>query len=558
MHDLVVRVSGGKILLDHVSFPVPERCLLGVIGPSGAGKSTLLGALTGMPPADTGTVLYDNRDLYRHYAELRYRIGLVPQESVLHTQLTTRRALQYSAELRFPADTSATERDLRTAEVLGELGLSKHANTRIDRLSGGQLKRVNMAQELLTKPSLLFLDEPTSGLDPGLDKSVMEQMQDLAHDGRTVIVVTHSVANLDVCDRLLVMVPGGRIAFYGPPAEGLKYFGQAHWAEVFLLFEREPDRDWAGEFAASPVYEQYMTGPRWKPAPRAGEKRQLPTVPPSRWRSTLRQFTTLTRRCTRVMASDRGYLLFIGLLPVALGLLIRFLESSRGLAGAPGTNGNAITVLLLLVICACLMGTASSFREIVKERRIYVREWATGLSAGAYLSSKLLVLSVISVVQSVILVLIGLVGQPMPRSGSFLTGAPFAELLLGTVVLALASMCVGLLLSALVSTPEKAMPVLVLVTVLQVLLSGAVLSLSGVAGLAQLAWVAPARWGFSAVASTTNLNVINPAAGSITDPLWVHTPASWLRSIGIMIGLAGIFTLLTWIRLRRPIPGRRR
>ena len=108
---------------------------------------------------------------------------------------------------------------------MAELGLTKHARTRADRLSGGQLKRVNVAQELLTKPSLLFLDEPTSGLDPGLDKSVMEQMRDLAHDGRTVVVVTHSVANLDTCDRLLVLVPGGQIAYYGPPGEGLSYFG---------------------------------------------------------------------------------------------------------------------------------------------------------------------------------------------------------------------------------------------------------------------------------------------------------------------------------------------
>ena len=165
-----------------------------------------------MRPATTGTVLYDNRDLYANYNELRYRIGLVPQESVLHTQLTARRALQYSAELRFPADTKADERDGRVDEVMDELGLTRHAQTRADRLSGGQLKRVNVAQELLTKPSLLFLDEPTSGLDPGLDKSVMEQMRDLAHDGRTVIVVTHSVDNLDTCDRLLVLVPGGRIA----------------------------------------------------------------------------------------------------------------------------------------------------------------------------------------------------------------------------------------------------------------------------------------------------------------------------------------------------------
>src|SRR6202034_3575994 len=211
---LTVRISSGKVLLDQVSFPLGERCLLGVIGPSGAGKSTLLGALTGMQPAGEGSVLYDNRDLYKNYAELKHRIGLVPQADIMHTQLTARRALRYAAELRFPRDTSARERNERVDEVIGELGLTKHAQTRASALSGGQRKRVSVALELLTKPSLLFLDEPTSGLDPGLDKSVMEMMARLAHDGRTVIVVTHSVANLDLCDRLLVLVPGGKVAFF--------------------------------------------------------------------------------------------------------------------------------------------------------------------------------------------------------------------------------------------------------------------------------------------------------------------------------------------------------
>jgi ABC-type multidrug transport system ATPase subunit/pSer/pThr/pTyr-binding forkhead associated (FHA) protein len=559
--DLVVKVSGGKILLNHVSFPIPERCLLGVIGPSGAGKSTLLGALTGMRPADTGTVLYDNRDLYRHYAELRHRIGLVPQESVLHMQLTARRALQYSAELRFPADSRRGERNTRVDEVMGELGLTKHANTRADRLSGGQLKRVNVAQELLTKPSLLFLDEPTSGLDPGLDKSVMEQMRDLAHDGRTVIVVTHSVANLDTCDRLLVLVPGGKIAFYGPPAEGISYFGLPGWAEVFQAFERYPDRDWAGEFAASPEYRQYVAGQRPKPAARkapAGQA-QLPAAPPPQHRGSFRQLSTLTRRYVRVIAADRGYLMFMALLPIILGVVIRLVGSKQGLAGLPGSNTNASETLVLLVVCACLAGAASSVRELVKERAIYIRERAAGLSSGAYLASKLMVLGVISVVQSVVIVLLGLVGRPLPPHGAFLTGLPLVELLLGIAVLALASMCLGLLVSALVSTSEKAMPILVLLTMIQVILSGGVVSLVGKMGVSQLAWIAPSRWGFGAVASTANLNVLMPAApGSITDPLWQHTSSTWLRDMGIQAGLAVIFALIAWIRLRRLRPGRRR
>ena len=326
--DLVVTVGGGKVLLDHVTFPIPEKCLLGVIGPSGAGKSTLLGALTGMRPATTGNVLYDNRDLYQNYNELRYRIGLVPQESVLHTQLTARRALQYSAELRFPADTKPPERDGRVDEVMGELGLTRHANTRADRLSGGQLKRVNVAQELLTKPSLLFLDEPTSGLDPGLDKSVMEQMRDLAHDGRTVIVVTHSVDNLDTCDRLLVLVPGGRIAYYGPPEEGLAYFGQARWAEVFQAFERVPGPRLGGRVRRFARLRPVRPGPGPRPS-QVPNSQELAATPPPQRRGAFRQMTTLTRRYVRVIAADRGYLTFMALLPILLGALISQVPDQR-------------------------------------------------------------------------------------------------------------------------------------------------------------------------------------------------------------------------------------
>jgi ABC transport system ATP-binding/permease protein len=547
--DLVVK-AGSKVLLDHVSFPIPEKCLLGVIGPSGAGKSTLLGALTGMRPATTGTVLYDNRDLYQNYNELRYRIGLVPQENVLHTQLTARRALQYSAELRFPADTKPVERDGRVDEVMGELGLTRHASTRADRLSGGQLKRVNVAQELLTKPSLLFLDEPTSGLDPGLDKSVMEQMRDLAHDGRTVIVVTHSVDNLDTCDRLLVLVPGGKIAYYGPPEEGLTYFGQARWAEVFQAFERYPDRDWAAEYAASPAYAQYVLGQRPQPQ-QVPDSQALAAVPPTQPRGAFRQLGTLTRRYVRVIASDRGYLITIGLLPIILGGLIFYVGDDKGLQSPQ----QASTVLLMLVICACLAGAALSVRELVKERAIFVRERAAGLSSGAYLSSKLLVLGVISIVIAFVLVLLGVAPRTMPKSGSFLTSAPLAELLVGIAALTLTSMCLGLLVSALVSTSEKAMPFLVLLTMVQVILSGAI----PVQLTFAITAIAPARWGFGAVASTADLNHITPATpNQLPDALWNHTASQWLTDMAVTIGLGLLFVLLTWIFLRRLGPRRRK
>jgi ABC transport system ATP-binding/permease protein len=561
--ELKVQVQGNKILLDNVSFPIEERFLVGVIGPSGAGKSTLLNALTGMRPADTGTVLYDNRDLYKYYAELRHRIGLVPQKDIMHTQLTPRTALGYAAELRFPSDTRKSERTRRVDEVLTELSLTHRADVRAENLSGGQLKRVNVALELLTRPSLLFLDEPTSGLDPGLDAQVMEQMRDLAHDGRTIIVVTHSVENLNTCDRLLVLVPGGKIAYYGPPQDGLKYFGKGRWADVFRAFDGEPGRDWAGEFRQSKEFARYITNPTTPRPPqphapaRPDYERATPALPPPRRRGRIRQLSTLSRRYLRVIAADRFYLGSIIALPFILGALVRLLAPAQGLSGTPGSNSGAQTMLMVLMIMACLAGVVNAVREVVKERSIYIRERAAGLSAGAYLASKVSVLGVIALLQAVVMTGIGVLGKPLSPSGSFLAGAPLAELILAVAFLEFASTCLGLLVSTMVSSSDKAMQAIVLVTMIQFVFSGGIISLAGRPGLEQVAAIAPARWGMAALASTVNMNVLNPP-GSKPDPLWNHTASAWLLSMGAMLVLSAVYLLVAWWQLNRLSPGRRK
>jgi ABC transport system ATP-binding/permease protein len=552
VQNLTVKIPSGKTLLDHVSFPLGERCLLGVIGPSGAGKSTLLGALTGMKPAGEGSVLYDGRDLYKNYAELKYRIGLVPQEDIMHTQLTARRALRFAAELRFPRDTSSRERNERVDEVIADLGLTTHAKTKAKSLSGGQRKRVSVALELLTKPSLLFLDEPTSGLDPGLDKSVMEMMAGLAHDGRTVIVVTHSVANLDLCDRLLVLVPGGKVAFFGPPRDGLRFFGKPGWAEVFQAFDAEPGRDWAGEFRRSPICAQYVTG-EMAAVPQAPKPSDAAPAP--RKRNYFGQLSTLCRRYLAVIASDRGYLGFLVGAPIVLAALLHVVSSKQGLAGSPGTNGNAEEVLLILAIGACFTGSLNSIREIVKERSIYIRERAAGLSAGAYMWSKLLVLGVLSALQATLMTVIGLVGRPLPPSGSLITGAPLAEIVVAMALLAIVSMTLGLLISSAVSTSEMALPLLFVSVMAQVVFTGGVFPIGGKVGLEQVAWFLPSRWGFGGVASTTNLDVITP--GAKPDPVWKHASGTWLIDIGLLLALGLVYTIITWRRLESSRPGRR-
>jgi hypothetical protein len=418
-------------------------------------------------------------------------------------------------------------------------------------MSGGQRKRVNVALELLTKPSLLFLDEPTSGLDPGLDKSVMELMSGLAKDGRTVVVVTHSVANLDICDRLLVLVPGGRVAYYGPPADGLRYFGKSGWAEVFQAFDSEPNRDWAGDFKRSRYYEENVgSGLEARLPDAARQSAPEPLPPPCGF---FAQVSTLVRRYVSVITSDRSYLVVLAVLPLVIGLLLRAVPAKQGLTGH--LNADAESLLLVLVIGACFIGAANSVRELVKERAIYARERAAGLSSGAYLFSKLIVLGVISGLQALLLVLLGLPGRPMPAHGAVLSAAPLVEIALAVVVLALASMALGLLVSSMVSTSEKAMPLLVLLAIAQVILSGGILPLNGKIGLNQLSWLAPARWGFAATASTTSLSEISGLPGK-PDPLWQHKPATWLIDMGMQIVLALIFTIIAWRRLVRLGPRR--
>jgi ABC-type multidrug transport system ATPase subunit len=547
VQDLTVTVDRGrKTLLDHVSFPVEEKSLLAVVGPSGAGKSTLLNALTGQRPADHGTVLYDGRDLYRDYAELRQRIGLVPQDDILHVQLTVRSALGYAAELRFPQDTDAAERAERVDEVIRELGLQERARQPVHSLSGGQRKRVSVALELLTKPSLLFLDEPTSGLDPGMDRSVMHMLRGLADDGRTVIVVTHSVLNLEVCDRLLVLAPGGKVAYFGPPADALAFFGFDEWPEAFEAFEGDRDRDWSGAYRGSPEHRRYITGATVQPRrPREGPVIMTPPSPPRSWAA---QFGTLVRRYTAVLGADRVFLATMIGLPFIMGVMLRAVTQGELTAQ---TEMNA---LLTLTIGGVLIGSANSVRELVKERVIYRRERAVGLPRSAYLASKIVVLGTITVLQAVVLTLVGLLGVDLnaPGGRGVLT-APLAEIVVVEALLAFAAMVLGLLVSALVPKEEVTMPLLVLLTIVQVVFCGAVLKLYGVPGLEQIAWLVPSRWALGATAGTVELSP-NPLSPLSKDPMFRHETGIWLRNVIVLLLLPAVATFVVSRLLRRHEP----
>jgi len=378
----------------------------------------------------------------------------------------------------------------------------------------------------------------------------VDGMRELAQDGRTVIMVTHDLEYLDKCDRVLVLKPGGQMVFYGPSDEGLRYFGKSRWVEVYRAFRDEPERDWAGEFEQSSCYLQYVASGLTGQVP---ESARGPSEPPPAPRSRLAQLAILCRRYTTLIAADRGFLISLAIAPFVFGGLVRLLAGRQGLVGA--RNINAETTLLFLALIAVLGGAAGSVRELIKERAMYIRERTAGLSAGAYLLSKIVVLGVITGIQAALLVLIGVTGVPLPSHGAYLP-SPLAEILLAVVVLSIASMTVGLAVSAFVDSSEKTMQALVLIAIVQVMLSGGVLALG--LGLKQIAYIAPARWGFGATAATADLNGLLRGTGKVPDPVWDHRPAAWLQSMGLLVLLIVIFTLVAWWRLLQIGPGRSR
>jgi ABC-type multidrug transport system ATPase subunit len=556
---LTVRTPDGTVLLDDVSFTL-ERCsLLAVVGSSGAGKSTLLNALAGFRPAQEGSVLFGGRDLYRSFNEMRQRIGYVPQEDILHRQLTVRRALRYSGELRFPPDVTASEREQRMDEVMAELGLAERADLSIGRLSGGQRKRTSIALELLTRPGLLFLDEPTSGLDPGYEKTLMSLFRSLADAGRTVVVVTHSLQSLSLADRVLFLAPGGRTAFFGPPDEALAYFGYDEFADVFSELEGQREHDWKERFRRDPRHERYVRTPldRRRAMQIVGRPPPPREAPPHhRWH---RQLWTLVRRYLAVIASDPVNLAILLLQAPLLALIILMALPDGGFdLHYAGAIELAPTAIIFLVVSCTYLGASNAVREIVKEWPIYERERAVGLSISAYLASKVAVLAVVTIGQAVVVALLAAARQGGPVSASAL-GAPRLELIVGLALTGLAAMGMGLLVSACVSNADKALALLPLILVPQLVLTSPLLAIESKPLIGQLSYVASAQWGFAAVASTVDTNRLadngGPAAAHAQRRArWTHSPSTWYRDTGWLLGILLFELAATGLVLRRRDP----
>lgn len=542
--EVVLDLPNGKRLLDEVSVALGEGSLTAIVGPSGAGKSTFAKVVAGLASATSGGVYLDGFDVHANYESLRSRIGFVPQDDVVHGKLTVDQALRSAAKLRLPGATTA-DREATIDRVTDELGLTEHRKTRVDRLSGGQRKRVSTAIELLTGPQLLLLDEPTSGLDPALDLTVMQMLRRLADAGRVVVVVTHSVAQLEeTCDNLLFLAPGGKTAYWGTTKGLREAYGEQDWAEIFADVARNP----------ALAHARYLDRQRTKEPPALPEPKTM--APPTRaskhhWS----QWKTLIGRQLTLTVADPGLLVFLIGLPLILGALALIVPGEAGFGVAnPDSPAEANHLLVLLILGAAFMGAALSIRDLVGERSIYHRERAAGLSPLAYVVSKFLVLGAFTAIQSVELTLVVGIWKDVSGEGSVL---PSQWLELGLVVwgTAWASAMLGLLASSLVKTGEQTMPVLVVIVMVQLVMTGGMIPVSGRSGLEQVSWLVPARWGFAAGASTVDLQAM--VVGAQEDSLWDHTAGQWWMNMGILLAMIAITTVLTWwnVRLKK---GRRK
>lgn len=549
--DLAFAIKGGRKLIDGVSLTAARGTLTAVIGPSGAGKSTFSRLLAGVTQPSRGQVRFDDFDLQHDYQAVKSRIGLVPQDDVVHRQISTRRALRYAASLRLPDRLPARAKSAQVDHVVAQLGLTAHSSTRIEKLSGGQRKRASVAMELLTEPSLLVLDEPTSGLDPALDRQVMTTLRELADGDRTVFVITHSVAYLGMCDQVVVLAPGGLPAYVGPPSGVLAHFETEDWGDIFGALADDPQ-------AAAARWRQAEV--RRSPAPAittpAGSARRQESHSSGWWR----QFWTLAKRQANLMFADRGYTAFLAALPFVVGLMPFVVPGDSGLTPVPENDpkhaGEPVSVLSLLIIGATFMGISMSIRDLIGERAIYLRERAVGLFPSAYLAAKLAVYGVVAALSTVVLVFVATWVKPGPETGVMGFGAPAFELMLPLFLTTWVGAALGLAVSSFVTSNDQVMPVLIVVLMVQLVLHGGLIPVIDDELLNPLSWLVPGRWGYAAAASGIDINGLLvpgqiPGSEPTADPLWDSEASRWLIDMGVLAAFGVVFAAATAFALRR-------
>jgi ABC-type multidrug transport system ATPase subunit len=559
--------SAKKVLLNHVTFKANPGDLIALMGPSGAGKTTLLTVLNGYLKPTSGEVRVNGENLYAIYDALRGSIGYVPQDDIVHSELTVFEAIKYSAKFRLPPDYSDEEINRRVEQVIQDLGLEPVKNLEIGKperkvLSGGQRKRVNIALELVTDPALMFLDEPTSGLAADDTVALIDLLASLAKKyGKTILVTIHQPAReeYEKFNLALILAHGGEPIYYGPTGkDSYAFFGRYvaqkgividNPRDMFdLLRKREEDMLQSGQFrdkaaarAASssawraeyynpdnPIHAKMYTGARQPGKPTASRAPSRAKVP------LLRQFGLLFRRYTTVKWRDRaGTAILFAQAPIIGALLaimfaspakapnpwcqqfLQQMESAAAKKGALVAGCNLADLgrfpkvadfggaIFFLAVVSIWFGTSNAAREIVSEQAIYRRERMVNLSIVNYVMSKFSLLSLFCVVQNVMLLTIVFFALGL---GDY-DGMAYLTMLGFMIATSMCAVALGLLLSTLVVSSEAAMALTPIALIPQVVMGGRMLPMTNKSWFEYVMAGIPARWSFEGLISAERTEV---------------------------------------------------
>ncbi|HEY7277352.1 MAG TPA: ATP-binding cassette domain-containing protein [Trebonia sp.] len=472
---LAQRARSGAVTLTDVSLAIGSGELVAIIGASGSGKTTLLDTMCGLRPPAAGTVSLTSRS-----------VGYVPQDDIIHLALPLARTLRYAAALR-GVPGAAVDGVLRTLELAGRSPVP------VGELSGGERKRASIASELLAEPTLFFLDEPTSGLDPARGAELMRALRALTRAGTTVVLTTHTPADAERCDKVAVLAPGGRLAFFGPPAAARAHFGTATLDEVYVLLDAAGDfpvgAPLSGQAEEEGSVRTDAAGSPAAPAVRAAAAGQ--DAPPRR---PFRQWLLLTRRNADILTRARLTLAILVGAPVMVLLMFLVLFRPGPFDPADPNPEATVQVLFWVAFGGFFFGLTYGLLQICGEYGVLRRERFAGVGAAAYVLAKVTVLlPLLALVDLLFLVVLRVLGR-LPAAGDY--GATFVTLLLSSA----AALGLGLLISAAVSEPSQATVALPMACFPQVLFVGAILPVPAMATVGR--WISYAmtnRWAFEAL-----------------------------------------------------------
>ena len=550
-------VANHRMILTDVSLTVNPGEFVALVGGSGAGKSTLMKAMNGYEPANHGNMLLDGEALYGRLDQYRTQMGYVPQDDIIHRALPVKLALWYAAKLRMP-DARPAEIQSRIQDALRAVEMSEHADKTVGVLSGGQRKRVSIAVELLARPTLFFLDEPTSGLDPGLEKKMMYDLNRLADEGRTVVLVTHATANIEQCDHVAFLTQGW-LSYYGPPNDALTFFGVRDFSDIYLKLSQEIDPKrgkpvpeelkpfyqskpgssgktyagviWAQRYHSSPQFKQFVAD-RQNQLRSAGRNQAAASIPPRRAKdSFIRQMIILARRQFDLIRFDwRTLFILLVMLPL-IGALFAMVSTENDFIGRPGTIAqidaaltaeleedglkldekndylpavNAELLVSMIALALTQGGTFAAAYEIVKERAIYRREKAVNLKAISYVLSKIIILGLFALFQvGAFLLVIAAVVDFGFEGGVIDLG--IGELYISLYLAVLASITFGLFISAVIPSQDVVLYAILAQLFIQIILSGTMFPLNN--NPASLA--VPGYWATLSAGSTIDIPGLN-------------------------------------------------